>query len=92
MNHFIHIFMITFFSLLIFFTSVSNCACDTNPSNLAGCSCAGLPGGLYCGGELGCTNGFAHVYQCSGAGDGGICHFGPCTNGCLENGPNSKCQ
>ncbi|CAG8830783.1 11046_t:CDS:1, partial [Gigaspora margarita] len=56
------------------------------------CSCAGLPGGLYCGGELGCTNGFAHVYQCSGAGDGGICHFGPCTNGCLENGPNSKCE
>ncbi|CAG8848306.1 20651_t:CDS:1, partial [Gigaspora margarita] len=78
--------------LLIFFISVSNCACDTNPSNLAGCSCSGLPGGLYCGGELGCANGFAHVYQCSGVGDGGICHFGPCMNGCLENGPNSKCQ
>src|SRR5688572_13098260 len=92
------IILLFIFGLLVFLISGTSAVCradpncDCAPANIKDCSCAGKPGGLYCGFDLGCSiELWEHIYQCSKFTIGNFCHLGPCTNGCLSSGPNSSC-
>ncbi len=93
MNHSIHLFVFVFLGLLAFLISDASAACNPDENcdcDVKGCSCSGFIGARFCGFELGCEDRLRnHIFQCSGSGD--ICHFGPCTNGCAYDYPNSKC-
>ncbi|CAG8766533.1 13702_t:CDS:1, partial [Dentiscutata erythropus] len=65
--------------------------CDCKTENIASCTRFSGPAGRYCGSELSCLGALAnHIYQLNSKEN--FCHFGPCTNGCEVDRPNSKCK
>src|SRR5437764_5281265 len=96
MNHFIQLFILGFFGLLVLLISGASAACtpdpncDCDPENIQGCDATGITvGGTACGSEFGCA--LANdIYQLSN--DGNFCHFDPYKKGCSVSVPNSSCN